>query len=78
MALIVYLVAATFPAAPNPTPTTMNWSSLALGGTVLIAGLAYIKLRKTYLRRLSPMAESDHEEVNGYVDVYVDKNVDRY
>jgi hypothetical protein len=74
--LIVYLVAATFPAAPNPTPTTMNWSSLALGGTVIVAGLAYIRLRKNYLSRLRPVTEA--EEVSGYVDIYVDKNIDRY
>jgi len=73
-ALIVYLVAATFPAAPNPTPTTMNWSSLALGGTVTVAGLAYIRLRKNYLRRLRPVMEVEADSV----DVYVEKNMERY
>lgn len=74
--LIVYLVAGTFPSAPNPTPNTMNWSSLALGGTVLVAGLAYIRLRKNYLRRLRPVMAA--EEASDHVDVYVEKNIDGY
>jgi choline transport protein len=48
--LIVYLVSATFPSAPHPTPDLMNWSSLALGATVTVAGLSYIRLRKSYLQ----------------------------
>jgi hypothetical protein len=76
--LIVYLVAATFPSAPNPTTNTMNWSSLALGGTVTIAGLAYIRLRKNYLRRLRPVTETGETgETTDYVDVYVEKNIIR-
>lgn len=59
--LIVYLVSATFPTAPHPTTNLMNWSSLALGATVLIAGLSYIRLRKTYLQheRATPFEEVD-------------------
>lgn len=75
-ALFVYLVAATFPSAPNPTPNTMNWSSLALGGTVTIAGLAYIRLRKKYLRRLRAVTAA--RETSDHVDVYVEKNIDQY
>lgn len=48
--LIVYLVSAAFPTAAHPTPNLMNWSSLALGATVLVAGLSYVRLRKTYLQ----------------------------
>jgi hypothetical protein len=38
-----------FPPAPNPTAETMNWSSLALGGTICLALLCYTRLRKSYL-----------------------------
>jgi choline transport protein len=35
--LICFLVAGMFPSAPNPTTETMNWASLALGGTIIVA-----------------------------------------
>lgn len=38
-----------FPVAPNPTVETMNWSSFALGATLIIAVISYTWLRKTYL-----------------------------
>lgn len=47
--LICFLVSGMFPAIPNPTVETMNFSSLALGGTLIIAIISYIWLRKTYL-----------------------------
>ncbi len=47
--LFCFLVSGTFPVAPSPTSSSMNWSSFALGTTVIIAGVSYIWLRKTYL-----------------------------
>jgi choline transport protein len=47
--LICFVVSDMFPPAPNPTVETMNWSSLALGGTICVALICYIRLRKTYL-----------------------------
>ncbi|KAJ9667320.1 hypothetical protein H2201_002521 [Coniosporium apollinis] len=47
--LIVFLVSGAFPVAPNPTPDAMNWSSLALVLTIVVALIAYIPLRKSYL-----------------------------
>ena len=47
--LFCFLISGMFPVAPNPTISSMNWSSLALGGTVLVAGLAYIVRGKKYL-----------------------------
>ena len=36
-----FLVSACFPPVPNPSPEAMTWSSAALGGTVIIALVAY-------------------------------------
>ena len=47
--LICFVVSDMFPPAPNPTVETMNFSSLACGGTIVVALLCYIRLRKTYL-----------------------------
>lgn len=47
--LICFLVSGMFPAEPNPTVSSMNFSSLALGSTLVIAMISYIWLRKTYL-----------------------------
>lgn len=47
--LICFLVSGMFPVFPNPTVETMNWSSMALGSTLIIAIVSYIRLRKTYL-----------------------------
>ncbi|KAI1947706.1 hypothetical protein LOZ12_003156 [Ophidiomyces ophidiicola] len=47
--LICFLVSATFPIAPHPTPKSMNWSSLALGSTVIVALIAYIVRGHKYL-----------------------------
>ncbi|KAF7511450.1 hypothetical protein GJ744_004639 [Endocarpon pusillum] len=47
--LICFLVSGMFPVAPNPTVETMNWSSMALGSTLIIALVSYVWLRKTYL-----------------------------
>lgn len=47
--LIVFLVSGAFPVAPRPTFSSMNWSSLALGVTLVIALIAYIPLKKKYL-----------------------------
>jgi choline transport protein len=55
--LIVFLVATMFPTAPNPTVSTMNWTSLALGATVFVAVVSYVWLRKDYL-------EEDHAVAN--------------
>jgi choline transport protein len=63
--LVVYLVSATFPTAPHPTPDLMNWSSLALGATVTVAGLSYIRLRKSYLQH-------DHSTPDEPISVNVD------
>ena len=65
--LVVFLVSATFPTAPHPTPNLMNWSSLALGATVVVASFSYIRLRKSYL-------EHDHSTQLESVTVYADKN----
>jgi choline transport protein len=47
--LICFLVSGMFPAAPNPTVSSMNFSSLALGSTLVVAMISYVWLRKTYL-----------------------------
>lgn len=47
--LTCFVVSDMFPPAPNPTVETMNWSSLALGGTICLALLCYTRLRKSYL-----------------------------
>lgn len=47
--LICFWVSGMFPSAPNPTVESMNWSSLALGLTLLLAMVSYIWLKKTYL-----------------------------
>jgi choline transport protein len=47
--LLCFLVSGMFPVEPNPTVETMNWSSLALGSTLIIAIVSYVWLRKTYL-----------------------------
>jgi len=71
--LIIYLVSTTFPTAPHPSPDLMNWSSLALGATILVAGLSYIRLRKTYLSRDHSLPVEAVEAVNVYAD---QKNLD--
>lgn len=47
--LTCFLVSGMFPVFPNPTVDTMNWSSFALGLTLIIAIVSYVWLRKTYL-----------------------------
>ena len=47
--LFCFLVSGMFPVAPNPDTSSMNWSSFALGVTIIIALVSYIWLRKTYL-----------------------------
>jgi choline transport protein len=47
--LFCFLVSGMFPVFPNPTVETMNWSSLALGSTLIISIISYVWLRKTYL-----------------------------
>jgi len=47
--LICFVVSDMFPPAPNPTVETMNFSSLACGGTIVVALICYIRLRKSYL-----------------------------
>jgi choline transport protein len=47
--LFCFFVSGLFPLGPNPTVKEMNFSSLALGATLLIAVISYIWLRKTYL-----------------------------
>lgn len=47
--LTVFLVAGMFPPSPNPTTEEMNWSSLALAATLIVAAFSYIWLRKSYL-----------------------------
>lgn len=47
--LICFLISGMFPAAPNPTVESMNWSSFALGATLLISIISYIWLKDTYL-----------------------------
>lgn len=49
MILVVFLISSMFPVTPNPTVTSMNWTSAALGGTVFISLVAYIRLHKKYL-----------------------------
>lgn len=75
--LIVFLAATCFPSAPNPTSDTFNWASVALVGTIIVAGLAYIRLHKDYLRQPTPPLFSEADEP---VDVYVDneKNTSTY
>lgn len=72
--LIVFLTATCFPLAPNPTPDTMNWSAVALGGTVIVASVAWIWLHKTYLRRMGPASIPDESDDQYHDHVYVDKN----
>ncbi|KAF2395912.1 amino acid transporter [Trichodelitschia bisporula] len=57
--LVVFLVSAMFPGAPNPTTESMNWASLALGLTCLVAGVSYIRLRKNYLARRGAVERVD-------------------
>lgn len=47
--LAVFLVSGMFPGAPNPTTESMNWSSFALGATLMVAAFSYIWLHKTFL-----------------------------
>jgi choline transport protein len=47
--LFCFLISGLFPVAPNPTIESMNWSSLALGSTLLLSLVSYIWLRKSYL-----------------------------
>lgn len=47
--LTCFFVSGMFPPAPNPDASTMNWASMALGSVLLIAGVSYIRLHKTYL-----------------------------
>lgn len=47
--LICFLVSGMFPIFPNPTVASMNWSSFALGSTLILALTSYIWLKKTYL-----------------------------
>ena len=47
--LVCFLTAACFPPAPNPTPESMTWSSAALGGTIIIALVAYVFRGRKYL-----------------------------
>ena len=47
--LICFLISGMFPVEPNPTVETMNWSSFALGVTLLISVISYVWLKKTYL-----------------------------
>lgn len=59
-----FLVAACFPPVPNPTPEAMTWSSVALGGTIIIALITYTVRgdkyqgpgTKAYLMEESPSA----------------------
>jgi choline transport protein len=64
--LTCFVVSDMFPPAPNPTIQTANWSPLALGGTIVVALICYIWLRKTYLgagvsRDLVEMVDVDME-----------------
>jgi choline transport protein len=47
--LTCFVISDMFPPTPNPTVESMNWSSLALGGTICLALICYIRLKKTYL-----------------------------
>jgi hypothetical protein len=47
--LTCFVVSDMFPPAPNPNTVTMNWSSLALGGTICVSLLCYSRLHKSYL-----------------------------
>jgi choline transport protein len=47
--LICFVVSDMFPPAPHPNTETANWSPLAMGGTIVVALICYIKLRKSYL-----------------------------
>ena len=47
--LICFLVSGMFPLYPNPTLSSMNFSSLALGTTLIISIVAYVWLKKSYL-----------------------------
>jgi choline transport protein len=47
--LICFWVSGMFPSGPSPTVESMNWSSLALGLTLIIAMISYIWLKRTYL-----------------------------
>jgi choline transport protein len=47
--LICFLISGMFPVFPNPTVESMNFSSLALGLTLIVSIIAYTWLKKTYL-----------------------------
>lgn len=49
LVLICFVVAVCFPPVPKPTIESMNWSSVALSGTIFVALLAYMVRGKEYL-----------------------------
>ncbi|KMU86435.1 hypothetical protein CIHG_04224 [Coccidioides immitis H538.4] len=49
MFLVCFLVAAVFPIEPHPTVQSMNWSSLALGSTLIIALVGWVVRGQKYL-----------------------------
>jgi hypothetical protein len=52
-----------FPAAPNPTASSMNWACVLVGGLVLLATIYYIIWgRKTY----TPPVETIEDYIKGY------------
>lgn len=56
--LICFLVSCTFPPVPRPSVEDMNWSSVALGGTITIALVTYAIRGKKYLGpHLKPVSD---------------------
>jgi hypothetical protein len=52
-----------FPSAPNPSPSTMNWAILMLGGPIVLATVYYLLGgRKTY----TPPDETVDDYINRY------------
>jgi hypothetical protein len=52
-----------FPSAPNPTPSTMNWAILMLGGPIVLATVYYLLGGR---RSYTPPDESVDDYINRY------------
>jgi amino acid transporter len=61
--IIPLFVFSFFPPGPNPTPVTMNWASVMVGGTIIFATAYYIIWgRKSY----SPPVETIEDYIERY------------
>jgi hypothetical protein len=82
--LLPIFVFSFFPTAPNPTPDTMNWSIVLVGGIIILATAYYIAWgRKQYTppdetaediieRYQATMTTSDNEVSGGVIEESVE------